>query len=184
MIQKLKTFCRVNFEKLIGKSPIFKIQKKLAFKRVGGEQYGFWNINLDGINSNSVVYSFGVGTDISFDLEMIKLTDCKIYAFDPTPESIKWVSEQKLPSNFIFQPYGIANYNGKAKFYKPSNENYISHSTTNNHNTKNDYIEVDVRTIEKLMTLNGHSKVEVVKMDIEGAEYDVIPDVLLSKRKI
>jgi FkbM family methyltransferase len=179
MLTKLKTLIRVNLDIMLGRSPKFKIQKKIKFQKIGGENYGHWNVNIDEINSNSIVYSFGVGTDISFDLELISKTNCTVYAFDPTPQSIEFVNSIKsLPPNFIFQPYGIANYNGKAKFFKPSNDNYVSHSITNNQNTKKEYIEVDVKTIHELMKINHHESLDIVKMDIEGAEYEVIPDIL------
>ena len=53
---------------------------------------------------NPVVYSFGVGTDIAFDLAMMKKYSAKVCAFDPTPKSIKWVENQDLPSSFRFFP--------------------------------------------------------------------------------
>jgi len=36
-----------------------------------GSAYGGWHVVPEGITSDSVVYSFGVGEDISFDLSFI-----------------------------------------------------------------------------------------------------------------
>ena len=49
-----------------------------------GTPYGGWVCKADKIDHSSTVYSFGVGTDISFDLELIALRGCKVHAFDPS----------------------------------------------------------------------------------------------------
>ena len=49
--------------------------------------------NKKDLNSKSVVYSIGIGTDASFDLELINTFNCEIYGFDPTPKSIRWVKK-------------------------------------------------------------------------------------------
>jgi hypothetical protein len=40
---------------------------------------------------------------------------------------------------------------------------------------------VEVRRLQTILAWLGHSRVDVLKMDIEGAEYDVIADVLASQ---
>lgn len=47
------------------------------------------------LNSNSIVYSFGVGEDISFDEEVIHEFGCPVYAYDPTPKSKIFVEQNK-----------------------------------------------------------------------------------------
>ena len=37
-----------------------------------GSQYGGWDVAVEHVNNTSVIYSFGIGTDASFDTEMIK----------------------------------------------------------------------------------------------------------------
>lgn len=65
------------------------------------------------LTNQSVIYSFGIGKDISFDMACSNHHQSSIYAFDPTPKSIKWIKEQKLPANFHFlilaSPLGIKN---------------------------------------------------------------------------
>ena len=55
-----------------------------------GTDYGGYllpeNIKLD---SNSIVYSIGIGEDISFDATLSAKYNCKVYMFDPTPRSIE-----------------------------------------------------------------------------------------------
>lgn len=57
-----------------------------------GSSYGGWSICPDLLDSKSIVYSLGIGEDISFDLELIERFGTSIYAFDPTPKSLDWLS--------------------------------------------------------------------------------------------
>jgi FkbM family methyltransferase len=147
-----------------------------------GSAYGGWAIFPDNLNSNSIIYSAGVGKDISFDLGLIEKVSCKIHAFDPTPDSIQWVTEQDLPSNFILHPIGIADFNGEASFASPLNINNVSHRIVTkaliNKKADQEYKFFPVKTLSTIMETLGHKKIDILKMDIEGAEYQVIENML------
>mgnify|MGYP003682072891 CR=1 FL=1 len=71
------------------------------------------------------------------------------------------------------------------KFFKPPNEAHVSHSISNFQNQfkrNTEYIEVKTTTIKDIMDRNKINKIDILKMDIEGAENQVIPDFL--RRKI
>ena len=70
---------------LIGKEIIISPQIKIDSKWYGTKHAGFF-VYTKFLNSDSVLYSFGVGEDISFDEELISEFNCIIYAFDPTPK--------------------------------------------------------------------------------------------------
>ena len=142
-----------------------------------GTDYGGFCICPDRISPDSVVYSIGVGQDISFDLALIKNYGCNVFAFDPTPKSIDWLKQQTLPENFKFFPFALANYDGKAQFFPPQNPNFVSHRLIRKSGTVSRAIEIEVRRISTLMEMLGHDSIELLKMDIEGAEYSVIPDI-------
>ena len=82
-------------------------------KKWYGTSYGGFYINPNLLTNQSVIYSFGIGKDIRFDMACSNNHQSSIYAFDPTPKSIKWIKEQKLPANFHFlilaSPLGIKN---------------------------------------------------------------------------
>lgn len=145
-----------------------------------GSDYGGWNIPVGLISSNSVIYSAGIGTDISFDLELISRFDTKIYAFDPTPKSIKWLEEQNLPDHFHYHPWGLADYDGEAQFHVPKNPGHVSHSMVGSQVTTEETITVQVRRTGSIMAELGHDRMDLLKMDIEGAEYSVLADLLAS----
>ena len=85
---------------------LFYIQRKCPTERHGSE-YGGWTICPSDLNRNSVVYSLGVGDDISFDISLIEKYGVTVYAFDPTPKSVKWVKSQRLPKEFNFYEYAV-----------------------------------------------------------------------------
>lgn len=136
------------------------------------------------LNDSSIVYSFGVGTDISFDLGLIEKYGMNVFAFDPTPKSINWVKSQQIPNQFKLYEYGLADYDGSANFNPPENPDHVSHTLLEKPRNNTNAIPVQVRTLSSIMKEFGHTQIDVLKMDIEGAEYSVIENVLKSGVKI
>ena len=145
-----------------------------------GTEYGGWSVSPSGLGPDSVVYSAGIGTDISFDLALIDRYGVTVRAFDPTPGSIGWLQTQQLPPRFKWQQVGLAGYDGEASFFPPDNPAFISHTMLPRESGGGRAIRVDVRRLSTLMRDLGHDRLDVLKMDIEGAEYDVIDDIVAS----
>jgi FkbM family methyltransferase len=143
-----------------------------------GSDYGGWTFFPDTLSASSIVYSCGVGTDASFDRAVIERYNVSVFAFDPTPQSIEWVSQQKWPSQFTFAPYGIAATDGEALFYSPRKDGLGSHSLLPLGQKSTPAISVQMRRLGTLALTLGHTRIDMLKMDIEGAEYDVIQDIL------
>lgn len=81
-----------------------------------GTEYGGWPLPVD-LPKGQLLYSFGVGKDISFDLGAIDRFGCRVIVFDPTPRSQGWLASQKLPEVFQFDPTGNAARDGGAEFF-------------------------------------------------------------------
>lgn len=146
-----------------------------------GNDYGGFYINPTALNENSVVYSFGIGEDISFDETIIKTHNCEVFGFDPTPKSIQWVKDNVQNKKFIFCAYGIANNSGHAFFNLPKNPDYVSGSLIDHLNVDcNSKVEVEMRSFSDIVNHFSHSRIDVLKMDIEGSEYSIIESVLQS----
>ena len=80
---------------------------------------------------------------------------------------------------------GISDKTGTDFFYFPSNPDFVSGSTVEQSNiNKEEKIQVELKTLQDTMTMLGHSKIDVLKMDIEGAEYSVLNQVLNSNIEI
>ncbi len=159
----------------------FKIKAKQANLEWLGSPNGGFFFDTQRVQSNDIVLSFGVGTDVSFDLQLIEKTQCNVYGFDPTPKSIEWLAEQSLPDNYSFFPYGIALETGEVRFFLPKNENHVSGSLmqmdyVDTHTT----VDVPVKSMHDIIKDVDAMRVKAVKMDIEGAEYEVMPSVLMA----
>lgn len=146
-----------------------------------GNNYGGFYLNPQLLNESSVVYSFGVGEDLSFDSSVIQRHSCKVYAFDPTPKSISWYNSvpKAKKEGILFFDFGIGPVTRTAVFYPPKNLDHISGSIVKTANVDElSGYGVKLVCFRDIAEQLGHSRVDVVKMDIEGAEYDVILNIL------
>ncbi len=163
---------------LRGKAPWLHRSVKKHYSWYGNKHAGFFIIP-ELLNSNSVVYSFGIGEDISFDRELIAKYGCAVYGFDPTPKSIEWVKNSNTPHKFHFLPYGISNKTGSATFYLPINENHVSGSLAETKVVSSSRkVKVPMKSFADIIKELKHNNIDILKMDIEGSEYDVLPDIL------
>lgn len=177
----IKSFL-LSLKALVGKElsvrPEIKVNKEFI-----GDQYAGWTICPDELNSKSIIYAFGIGENISFDLGMIKRFNCDVFAFDPTPKSIKWLNNQDTPNNFKSFDYGIADHDGTITFHAPANPDHISH-TMLDRKLDSECIDVQVRELSTILKELGHNKIDILKMDIEGAEYSVIDNLIQNEIEI
>lgn len=72
----------------LGREPFVCRDIRVATQRLGST-YGGWHVVPDGISPESVVYSFGIGEDISFDTAFIATYGTTVHAFDPTPKLLR-----------------------------------------------------------------------------------------------
>jgi len=147
-----------------------------------GSEYGGWWVVPGLLRPESVVYSFGVGDDVSWDLAMIERFGVSVHAFDPTPRCVRWIEKQRLPDRFRFHALGIADFDGEAQF--------AMHSADPEWNAYNltkggadaagahEIVRCQVKRLDTIMRELGHAQVDVLKMDVEGAEYGVLRDLV------
>ena len=146
-----------------------------------GNTYGGFYVCPDLLNEKSIVYSFGIGEDISFDDAIIKNHQCSVYGFDPTPKSINWVKVKEVSPKFHFYEYGISNESGFVDFFLPKNPEYVSGSLVKQENVDTARkVRAEMKSIKDIANELSHNYIDVLKMDIEGSEYDVIDDILNS----
>lgn len=161
-----------------GKDVRFPVQVRVPVLGCGNDDD--WQVAPEGFGPGAVVYSFGVGEDIGFDLSLIARFGVTVHAFDPTPKSIAWVKGQAVPARFVLHEVGIAAFDGRATFFPPKNPRHVSHTMLDRAATRSCAITVEVRRLTTLMGELGHDRVDLLKMDIEGAEYEVLEDILRS----
>jgi FkbM family methyltransferase len=144
-----------------------------------GTSYGGWWVPSALLNEHSVCYSGGVGTDISFDLGLINQFACEVWGFDPTPASIAWVKSLNPGGRFHHVPIGLGGECRVERFYAPRDNAHVSHSVVNLQKTDK-FFEAEVKTIGQVMADLGHSAIDLLKLDIEGAEHETIEAMLMN----
>lgn len=144
-----------------------------------GARSGLWPVISDRLSPGSTVYSFGVGDNIAWELELIARFRVTVHAFDPTPGSVAWIAGQQLPDAFEFHPIGLGTHDGRARFRLPEagRFNYVPHHEGLDM-PAGSTVECPVRTLETLMNDRGHARIDVLKLDIEGGEYAVLEEVI------
>jgi FkbM family methyltransferase len=172
-----------------------------------GTQYGGWTLpsNLD-LGKESILYSAGVGEDISFDILMSSYYDPHIVLIDPTQKAVKhWDEVQQYYTankeftgniqsdyldkisghtpNFgkiIYENIGLWKEQGILQFYKQTNPNYVSQTLIQGM-YGDAYENVPVDTLQNIMKKHGHTSIDLLKLDIEGAEIEVLTQMLVDK---
>lgn len=165
---------------LLGKD--FYQKRQLKKKRLTlGNRYADWTFCPELIDRHSVVYSFGVGRDISFDLTLIRQFHLEVHAFDPSPDSVDWIGTQELPEAFHFHSYGLAATDGQISFAEPADPGIRSLYASSTEDTAGKGLKKHVLPVRRLSTILqtlGHQRIDILKMDIEGAEYEVVEDIV------
>lgn len=175
MLARMKAIAR-----RILRPPLHAAEVRLPY-RVLGTDYGGWPLLTELTPPSPLIYSFGVGQDISFDLAAIGEFGARVHAFDPTPRSRAWMSRQDLPANLTFHPVGIAASDGEAEFFAPEKDENTSFSAQPAAlSDRTLAVRAPVKRLSTLVAELGTGAPDVVKMDVEGFEYCVLDDMIAS----
>ncbi len=167
-----------------------------------GTSYGGWTVPMSAVVPGSIAVCVGAGEDISFDVELNN-SGMSVFTLDPTPRAKKHVREvldgaaegQVVPianspsehydlrrfeiTRHRFLDFGVSDENKTMRFWESKNPAHVSHSIVNLQHTDRYF---DAKCI-RLQTLCDECKIELIqilKLDIEGAEYAVLNDLLAS----
>ncbi|MBT8086481.1 MAG: hypothetical protein KJO46_00535, partial [Gammaproteobacteria bacterium] len=83
---------KARLRQLIGKELRLKASIQIDAVSDGG-----WCYDVSQLDSESVVYSLGVGDNIDFDLALISRCGASVHAFDPTPDAVTTLGAESLP---------------------------------------------------------------------------------------
>ena len=109
-----------------------------------------------------IIYSFGINDDPSFDLDLIRRYPyCTIYAFDPSID--RETGDTFLGPNIHFYNIGLGG--GRGDDGRESN----SDTPTTYFDKKRGW---EMMTLDSIMDMLHHDHLTLVKMDIEGSEWD------------
>src|SRR5439155_915005 len=122
-------------------------------------------------------YCVGLGGDISFDLELIGRYGVTVRGFDAVASYVESAREQAEGNpRFSAHHAAIATSDGPIRMQVTHDAHSRSVSAAGLYET-HDYIELPGRTLPSLMAELGDERIDLLKSDIEGAEYDVLPQL-------
>lgn len=148
---------------------------KIKTSRIGGAVS--WNVKMQGIDEKSFVISAGAGHDISFELDLVARTGCRLVLLDPSPTGCKTVGNMKLPPEITFESTALSDRTGHIILAKPVNMLEGSWRVA----VDGDGDEMACTTITEIMDRYSKSSIDLLKIDIEGFEYQVLQDMLIRK---
>ncbi len=142
-----------------------------------GTPYGGWLVPAGLIEPSSLCYCVGAGGDISFDLALIERYDATVRAFDPVPEYAQAARAQAGEEpRFSIHEAAIALADGPLRVQVTHDPSSQSVSAAQLYESAA-FVELPGRTLRSLMDELGDDHIDLLKLDIEGAEYEVLPTV-------
>ena len=126
-----------------------------------------------------------LGSHIGLSILYFKLLypQVKIYAFEPHPDNVKRIKEitESFKEDISIFPVAISDKDGLTRLYlRDSPASYsIYKKTTDGH-----YIEVPTKTLTTIVEELSLTNIDILKFDIEGAEFQAFSNFPFDKVKI
>ncbi|MHB1537102.1 MAG: FkbM family methyltransferase [Solirubrobacteraceae bacterium] len=142
-----------------------------------GSAYGGWIVPAALIEPGWRCYCVGAGADISFDLELIERFDVEVQSVEPDESYVAAaLSTAAGEPRFCAVRAAITLEDGPLRMQRTHIPGSRSLSAAKLYDT-NETIELPGRTLSSLTRELGHPCVDLLKIDIEGAEYDVLAQI-------
>ena len=182
------------FRQLRGK-PFYQRAKRLARRLAGRELWlraeirepvtrsAGWLLCSQRVPQGARVFGLGVGNNISFELGLIRDFAATVDTFDPTPFSNDWLRAQELPAGFRHHPWAVVAADGpiqleQRKANRPGSAPMLS-VVASRAGAAGTVTAEGYRLASILRRLDCPVP-DLLRMDIEGAEYAVLDDMLAS----
>jgi FkbM family methyltransferase len=143
-----------------------------------GTDYGGWWVAPDALDRASICYCAGLGEDASFDQALLTTTGCQVWAFDPTPRAATYARSITDP-RFHFEPVGIWSETREMEFFAPRDPAHVSYSIGSIQGTTESF-RAKCESLPDVMARLGHGRIDLLKLNIEGAEAAVLEAMLRS----
>jgi FkbM family methyltransferase len=140
-----------------------------------GSAYGGWIIPGELVGPSWICYTVGAGGDVSFDLDLIRRYGVTVRAFEAVAGYVEDAIEAAgdEPALSVHQA-AITTTDGPLRMQVTHDPGSRSVSSSGLYKSR-EYVELPGRTLPSLMREMGDDHIDLLKLDIEGSEYDVLP---------
>jgi FkbM family methyltransferase len=152
-----------------------------------GSRDGIWYCDASRLTSDSIVYSFGLGRDTSFDEALITaFPGLRVWGFDPTPKAVAYVRD-RLQNNFLDPSHftlveealtGDPNVSTLSFILPPNDPEKVSLRSDSGLKHLRNTVSYQAATLQSFMARFGHDQLDILKIDVEGSEYAVLEQLL------
>ncbi|MBB3836417.1 FkbM family methyltransferase [Runella defluvii] len=169
------------------KRTIRKIIDRVQYTRINsseviGNFQADWCIDTASLQKSPILFSGGAGNDISFEQLFVEKFDGCVYLYDPSPTGRKTFKEYNGPNKITYHAKALGKTNMGVLMAKPQDPQEGSWTILQSSNGNYEEFK-SVSLVDEILRY-GLSYVDVVKLDIEGFEYDVLDDLLESSIEV
>jgi FkbM family methyltransferase len=145
-----------------------------------GSKPGGWTVPADLVDSGWCCYCVGAGGDVSFDIELMRRFGVRVRSFDPVEDYVRSArSEVGSDPRFSAFVAALATRDGPIRMQLTHHPGSRSLSADGLYESRR-YAEAPGRRLATLMDDLDDRRVDLLKVDIEGAEYRVLPELDLA----
>lgn len=125
------------------------------------------------LSADSVVFDLG-GYHGDFAASMVERFDCHVHIFEPVPEFAKMCASRFANNNKVYVlPFGLSSTHGEFRISTAADGSSLVRA-----DPATESILVQVRSFGEYVKLAGIEKIDLMKINIEGGEYEVLPHVI------
>lgn len=133
-----------------------------------GSDYGGWTVPTDLIDSSWVCLCAGAGIDVTFDLALAERFGATVITIDPTDEAREHVARADAEGRLRFVHAALWSGDGELELFVAADPAHRTLSSDDLQRTGRS-LTVPARGLATF------GRIDLLKLDIEGAEYEVLP---------
>jgi FkbM family methyltransferase len=155
---------------------ILPLRRKARIETIGTEDQ--WGVLEGSLTQDSFIVSAGVGKSITFEQAIVRNFQATIILLDPSPTGINTISLIGNEDGYLdFRPIGLAAQTGSLHFGRPDIESEGSFRKGN----ANDGLKLNCVSLKHLLDAEKRDHIDLLKLDVEGFEYEILLSALRSK---
>lgn len=125
------------------------------------------------LSNNSIVWDVG-GFEGEFASSIASKYNCNVFIFEPVPKFCDLIKNKFLGNDKItLFPFGLSNFDGHIDFTIDGDASTSFKKTTSS-------VQLKVRDVSKFIEENNVLNIDLVKINIEGGEYNMLESLISS----